>query len=37
MDILNNYKPEPLPDDVQKSLQSIVAQTAAEFGVNGTR
>jgi len=33
MDILENYKPEPLPDEVQKNLQSIVEETEAEFGV----
>ena len=37
LDILKNYKPEPLPDDVQKSLQSIVEQTELEFGVRKTR
>jgi trimethylamine--corrinoid protein Co-methyltransferase len=34
MDILKNYQPEPLPDDVQKSLRSIVEETELEFGVN---
>jgi trimethylamine--corrinoid protein Co-methyltransferase len=33
MDILKNYKPEPLPDDVQKALHSIVQETEEEFGV----
>ena len=33
MDILENYKPEPLPDDVQKNLRSIVEETEEEFGV----
>ena len=33
MDILENYKPEPLPDDVQKSLRSIVQETEAEYGI----
>jgi trimethylamine--corrinoid protein Co-methyltransferase len=33
MDILENYQPEPLPDDVQKSLRSIVEETESEFGV----
>ena len=36
MDILKNHKPEPLPDDVQKSLRSIVEQTESEFGVKKT-
>ena len=33
MDILKNYQPEPLPDDVQKSLREIVEETESEFGV----
>ena len=36
MDILENYQPEPLPDDVQKSLRSIVEETESEFGVKKT-
>jgi trimethylamine--corrinoid protein Co-methyltransferase len=36
MDILENYQPEPLPGDVQKSLRSIVEETESEFGVKKT-
>jgi trimethylamine--corrinoid protein Co-methyltransferase len=31
--ILDNHKPEPLPDDVAAKLKSIIAETEAELGV----
>ena len=33
MQILENHKPEPLPEDVQKALHSIVQETEEEFCV----
>lgn len=33
LDILRNYRPDPLPDDVQNKLADIVAETEELYGV----
>lgn len=33
LDILQNYQPDPLPENVQKSLKDIVAETEEMYGV----
>ena len=33
LEILENYKPEPLPPDVQKTIRSVVEETEEEFGL----
>jgi len=33
MDILQHYRPDPLPADVQQQLRAVVEETEAEFGV----
>jgi trimethylamine--corrinoid protein Co-methyltransferase len=33
LDILQNYQPDPLPEDVQKNLAEIVAETEEMYGV----
>jgi trimethylamine--corrinoid protein Co-methyltransferase len=36
-DILDNHRPEPLPDDVAAQLKSIIADTEQELGVHKSR
>ena len=33
-DILDNHKPEPLPDNVVAEIKSIIAETEIELGIN---
>jgi len=35
--ILENHKPEPLPDDVLARIRSIVIETEAEMGIDHTK
>jgi hypothetical protein len=34
IDILENYEPPPLPEDVLASIRSIVEEAEAELGVD---
>jgi trimethylamine--corrinoid protein Co-methyltransferase len=34
--ILENHKPDPLPDDVLKKIRAIIDETEKELGINTT-
>ncbi|MEL7566708.1 MAG: trimethylamine methyltransferase family protein, partial [Dehalobacterium sp.] len=34
LSILQNHKPEPLPESVQEELKAIIAEAEVEFGIN---
>ena len=35
--ILETHKPEPLPEDIQKTIRKIVEETEEEFGAKGEK